>query len=52
MSADPLVLAAWVRDAMTLAGEAAARGDAPFGALLVDGSGAVVARFEPAGLGR
>jgi tRNA(adenine34) deaminase len=43
-SADPLVLAAWVREAMTLPAEAGARGDAPFGALLVDASGAVVAR--------
>lgn len=44
MSADAVVLAALVREAMTLAGEAAARGDPPFGALLVDAAGSVVAR--------
>jgi tRNA(adenine34) deaminase len=44
MSADPLVLAALVREAMVLAAEAGARGDAPFGAVLVDPAGAVVAR--------
>jgi tRNA(Arg) A34 adenosine deaminase TadA len=37
MSADPLVLATWIREAMDLAAEAGTRGDAPFGALLVDG---------------
>jgi tRNA(adenine34) deaminase len=41
---DEVVLAALVRQAMALAAEAGARGDAPFGALLVDGSGSVVAR--------
>jgi tRNA(adenine34) deaminase len=35
---------ALVREAMTLAAEAGARGDPPFGALLVDPSGAVVTR--------
>ena len=35
---------ALVRDAMALAAEAGLRGDPPFGALLVDPSGAVVAR--------
>jgi tRNA(adenine34) deaminase len=44
MSTDPLVLAALVRDAMKLAAEAAARGDPPFGALLMDAAGAIVAR--------
>lgn len=44
MSADPLVLAAMVREAMTLAAEAGARGDPPFGALLVDPGGRVVVR--------
>jgi tRNA(adenine34) deaminase len=33
-----------VREAIALAGEAGARGDPPFGALLVDASGTVVAR--------
>ncbi|MEA2674735.1 MAG: tRNA(adenine34) deaminase [Chloroflexota bacterium] len=41
---DDVVLAALVRQAMGLAAEAGARGDAPFGALLLDPSGAVVAR--------
>ena len=41
---DDVVLAALVREAMALADEAGRRGDAPFGALLVDGSAAVVAR--------
>ena len=41
---DEVVLAALVRQAMALAAEAGARGDATFGALLVDGSGSVVAR--------
>jgi tRNA(adenine34) deaminase len=44
MSADGLVLAALVRQAMALAAEAGERGDPPFGALLVDAAGAVVAR--------
>jgi len=44
MSADLLVLAGLLREAMTLAEEAGARGDAPFGALLVDAAGNVVAR--------
>lgn len=44
MSAGGLVLAALVREAMTLAAEAGARGDPPFGALLVDARGDVVAR--------
>ena len=44
MSADSLVLAALVREATALAGEAGARGDPPFGALLVDRRGEVVAR--------
>jgi tRNA(adenine34) deaminase len=35
---------ALVREAMGLAGEAGERGDPPFGAVLVDASGAVVAR--------
>jgi tRNA(adenine34) deaminase len=43
-SADKVVLEALVRQAMALAAEAGARGDPPFGALLADASGAVVAR--------
>jgi tRNA(adenine34) deaminase len=43
-SADELVLEGLVRQAMALAAEAGARGDPPFGALLLDASGAVVAR--------
>jgi tRNA(adenine34) deaminase len=41
---DDVVLAALVRQAMALADEAGRRGDAPFGALIVDGAGTVVAR--------
>jgi tRNA(adenine34) deaminase len=44
MSAEPVVLAALVREAMALAADAGRRGDPPFGALLVDAAGSVVAR--------
>lgn len=44
MSTDPLVLATLVREAMVLAAEAGRRDDPPFGALLVDARGGIVAR--------
>jgi tRNA(adenine34) deaminase len=44
MSADPVVLAAIVREAMALAAEAGARGDPPFGAVLINPAGEIVAR--------